>query len=555
MTHNPGEKQAEFTLDYAACSDRGLVRGNNEDSGYAGPRLLALADGMGGHAAGEVASALMIDALKPLDSPLIDEEEYSERLETLLVTAMDEGNQAIAAHVDANPTLAGMGCTLDALLFRGNEVGLCHVGDSRVYRLRDGALEQITKDDTFVQTLVEQGKLDPADVSSHPQRSLILKALTGRPVEPTVRTERVQAGDRYLLCSDGLSDPVSFDTIAEILRSSSPSQAARKLVEMALRGGGPDNVTVVIADVVEYDATTGAPLNPAATLPRNAVLVGAVAGDAIEEEPRPDSPAARAAALGGLKTTHAAHQPTDSTPGDRNGNAPRDQAAADKDTNASSARKIRGSSAGRPKLWTALAVVLLVLAGLAAAGYVGYNKIKENYYVAEADSRIVINQGTPTDILGFKLSTAYQEICLSEESTVRLLDSGASDNCHRFATSDLTPAARGALANLPEGDYGAVVQQVHRLAEQTLPPCITRSPSPNGAASSAPDTDKPGGGAASGTNTPADPPTSTEGAKPTGSTPPPTNSAKPTENANQKTETNRAPEDLTTPGVSCREVN
>ena len=176
----------KLALDFVAASDRGLVRGNNEDSAYAGPRLLALADGMGGHAAGEVASAFMIDALKPLDSPLIEDPEHSERLETLLATAMDEGNQNIAMHVQENPTLAGMGCTLTSLLFRGNEIGLCHVGDSRGYRLRDGELEQITTDDTFVQSLVEQGKLDPADVSSHPQRSLILKALTGRPVRHDV---------------------------------------------------------------------------------------------------------------------------------------------------------------------------------------------------------------------------------------------------------------------------------------------------------------------------------------------------------------------------------
>ena len=203
-----------LVLRYAARSDRGLVRANNEDSVYAGARLLALADGMGGHAAGEVASQLVIAALAHLD----DDEPGGDVL-SKLDAAVREGNSAIAAHVEADPELEGMGTTLTAILFAGNRLGLVHIGDSRGYLLRDGELNQITKDDTFVQTLVDEGRITAEEAHSHPQRSLIMRALTGHEVEPTLIMREARAGDRYLLCSDGLSDPVSHETILEALQS------------------------------------------------------------------------------------------------------------------------------------------------------------------------------------------------------------------------------------------------------------------------------------------------------------------------------------------------
>lgn len=545
---------SNLTLNYAACSDRGLVRSNNEDSAYAGPRLLALADGMGGHAAGEVASAFMIDALKPLDSPLIEDPEHFERLETLLATAMDEGNQNIAMHVQENPTLAGMGCTLTSVLFRGTEIGLCHVGDSRGYRLRDGELEQITTDDTFVQSLVEQGKLDATDVSSHPQRSLILKALTGRPVEPTLEILEAKAGDRYMLCSDGLSDPVSFDTIVDILQAFPPAQAARKLVEMALRGGGPDNVTVVVADVVEFDANSGAAVDENITLPNTPAMVGAVAGEAADEA-RPDSPASRAAAIANLRTTNSKPKKAKKAEGEAaaiggvtaagaavagagdNGEAAAADSAAEKDL-ASTARP-EGNKPKKKRYWAALAAVILILALVGVAGFFGYKKVQDTYYVAEENSRIVINRGLPDPIIGIDFSSHYQDICLTDNSTLKLLDEGSSDNCHRFATTDLTPAARGALESLPEDNYEAVVRQVQRLSEQTLPKCVTRSPA--GTASQ-------GSGSNSSNST-----NSTRANSSTAASAP----AKPSASASasaSKSDENNAPEDLTTPGVSCREV-
>src|SRR4051794_40693460 len=206
-----------LVLRYSARSDRGLVRQSNQDSVYAGPRLLALADGMGGHAAGEVASKLVISALVPLD-----DDEPGDDLLAELHAATVEGNAAITNLIAEQPDLEGMGTTLTAILFAGNRIGLVHIGDSRAYLMRDGQLSQITKDDTFVQSLVDEGRITPEEVHTHPQRSLLLRALTGHDIDPSLTVREARAGDRYLLCSDGLSGVVSAETLAETLRIADP---------------------------------------------------------------------------------------------------------------------------------------------------------------------------------------------------------------------------------------------------------------------------------------------------------------------------------------------
>ena len=225
-------------LRYAVRSDRGLMRTNNEDSVYAGPRLLALADGMGGHAAGEVASNVVISTLTHLD-----EDRPVDDLLSTLRDATAAANNNLRAMVEQDPNLDGMGTTLTALLFAGSRVGLVHVGDSRAYLVRNGTLTQITHDDTFVQALIDEGRLTEEEASSHPQRSLILHALNGAEVEPDLSIREARIGDRYLLCSDGLSDVVSRDTLLEALQLPAPHHSADRLVELALRAGGPENVT------------------------------------------------------------------------------------------------------------------------------------------------------------------------------------------------------------------------------------------------------------------------------------------------------------------------
>jgi serine/threonine protein phosphatase PrpC len=221
-------------------------RSNNEDAAYAGPRLLALADGMGGHAAGEIAASLAITELLPLD-----EGPPSPDLLGDLRSAVDGANAAIANHAASHPDTSGMGTTLTALLFAGHRVALAHVGDSRAYLLRAGSLHQITHDDTFVQSLVDEGRLKPEEVSNHPQRNLVLKVLTGRATEAFFEVRETDPGDRYLICSDGLTDYVSSDEIATVLAMPDPHGRPQQLIRLALRNGSRDNITCVVGDVIE----------------------------------------------------------------------------------------------------------------------------------------------------------------------------------------------------------------------------------------------------------------------------------------------------------------
>ena len=193
-----------LALRFAAVSHVGLLREGNEDSVYAGPQVLAVADGMGGHAAGEVASAVAIAALRHLDSDVPG----SDLLDVLRASA-ESANEHLRDMVAGDPTLEGMGTTLTALLFAGSRIGLLHIGDSRAYLLRDGRIGQITHDHTLVQRLVDEGRISEQEAGSHPQRSLITRALDGREgIEPDLSVREARPGDRYLLCTDGLTGPV-----------------------------------------------------------------------------------------------------------------------------------------------------------------------------------------------------------------------------------------------------------------------------------------------------------------------------------------------------------
>lgn len=230
-------------------SDRGLIRSGNQDALHAGAWLVAVADGMGGMAAGDLASRIAMDAIAPLDV---------ETPEDALVAALQGGielaTERIRQAVAEDPERQGMGTTLTALLFArtGSCLALAHVGDSRAYLFREGTLKQITRDDTFVQMLVDQGLISPDEAASHPRRAVVTQALQGEEVSPSYATMVPWAGDRWLLCSDGLSNVVRPDTLAEVLAESPDRElCARRLIDLALRAGGPDNVTVLIADVIE----------------------------------------------------------------------------------------------------------------------------------------------------------------------------------------------------------------------------------------------------------------------------------------------------------------
>jgi len=228
-----------------AASDQGLVRSNNEDAVFVGDRLLVVADGMGGLPAGELASEILVQALREIDD-LPDEGEPLQDLLAALATA----NEQIEAAVADDDAREGMGTTVTSLLLSGDRVAALNVGDSRCYLIRGGELTQITRDDTYVQALVDQGVLTPDDARRHPQRALVTQAVQGGPFRPAGRMVPVQAGDRFLLCSDGLSDYVEDEVIATTLRSyQDRTVCAAELIARTLEAGAPDNVTVIVADV------------------------------------------------------------------------------------------------------------------------------------------------------------------------------------------------------------------------------------------------------------------------------------------------------------------
>ncbi|MBW1601812.1 Stp1/IreP family PP2C-type Ser/Thr phosphatase [Streptomyces sp. JJ66] len=273
-----------LSLRFAAGSHDGMIRDHNEDSGYAGPRLLAVADGMGGQAAGEVASSEVISTIVQLD-----EDVPGSDVLTALGDAVQRANEQLRVMVEEDPQLEGMGTTLTALLWTGQRLGLVHVGDSRAYLLRDGVLTQITQDHTWVQRLVDEGRITEEEATTHPQRSLLMRALgSGDRVEPDLSIREVRAGDRYLICSDGLSGVVSHQTMEETLASyQGPHDTVEELIQLALRGGGPDNITVIIADVLDVDGGDKA----AGQLNDTPVVVGAVAET---QHPHGDGPGAQA---------------------------------------------------------------------------------------------------------------------------------------------------------------------------------------------------------------------------------------------------------------------
>ncbi|MGC1213882.1 MAG: PP2C family serine/threonine-protein phosphatase [Micromonospora sp.] len=231
----------------AILNDVGLVRTNNEDSALAGDRLVAVADGMGGLPAGEVASEIVIRILDELAPPTAPDE-AADALRAVVSTA----NQRIRAAITVDPARDGMGTTLTAALLAGDTLVLAQVGDSRCYLLRDGELTQLTRDDTFVQALVDQGALSPDQARHHPQRSLVTRAVQGSDVPPAIGMLAVLPGDRLLLCSDGLSDYVEDTAIVSALATYGDRQlCGEQLVKLAHQAGAPDNVTVVVSDLTE----------------------------------------------------------------------------------------------------------------------------------------------------------------------------------------------------------------------------------------------------------------------------------------------------------------
>lgn len=243
-----------YTLKTAARSHTGLVRENNEDSYFVGPRVLLVADGMGGHAAGEVASQITADTFAALDS-----DELGEDLTQLLHDTIDRATDAIASRIEAEPELEGMGTTVTAIVFGEQRIAVANIGDSRAYLYQRDVrrLTQLTSDDSFVQMMVDNGEITAEQAQNHPYRNIVLKSVNGKEVAPRFTTLVRIHGDRYLLCSDGLSDYVDCDDLTAALDVDDLDRAADQLLQLALDAGAPDNVTLVLADMVptEHDSS------------------------------------------------------------------------------------------------------------------------------------------------------------------------------------------------------------------------------------------------------------------------------------------------------------
>ena len=239
-----------------ARSAIGLVRQGNEDSGLVSPQLIAVADGMGGHAAGEVASRIAVEVLQSLIPALVSIDIDEDSVEDLLMHSLHSVDLEISAVTDEEIEKRGMGTTLTALLIRDKYISLLHVGDSRCYRLRGNTLEQLSNDHTVIQELLDQGAISVAEAAEHPQRSMLTQALRGDgDVTPVLQMYEIKKGDRYLLCSDGLSGVLTEKEIKIGLKKSDKDEAVKFLVDATYVNGAPDNVTVLIADVSDVAKT------------------------------------------------------------------------------------------------------------------------------------------------------------------------------------------------------------------------------------------------------------------------------------------------------------
>ncbi|MFD1524035.1 PP2C family protein-serine/threonine phosphatase [Pseudonocardia yunnanensis] len=241
------------TLRSAAGSDVGRRRSMNQDSAATSSRLLAVADGMGGHAHGEVASAVAVAALLDLDARLRDVDLGGVDLLAALGEAIADAAARLTELSEQNPELRGTGTTVVAFLVDGARIGVAHIGDSRAYLLRDGELHRLTRDHTLVQSLLDEGRISPEEAATHPRRSWLIRTLQeGTPAEPDLFSLEGRVGDRYLVCSDGVTAVLDDEHIGEVLAGfAEPADVVAQLIALANEGGGPDNITCVVADLVE----------------------------------------------------------------------------------------------------------------------------------------------------------------------------------------------------------------------------------------------------------------------------------------------------------------
>jgi serine/threonine protein phosphatase PrpC len=379
------------TVSYAA-SDVGKVRSSNQDSGYAGINLFFVADGMGGHAGGDIASAITAQHVATADEPV----ENSQQAEQKLIDYIWQANQKLSASVQAHSDLAGMGTTFSGMLIHGTSVSIGHIGDSRIYLARDGVVKQITTDHTFVQRLVDTGRISEEEALVHPRRSVLMRVLGDVEQFPEVDLETFETkpGDRWMVCSDGLSGVIPEGLMHRIMLSKSNVQEATDLlVGEALEFGAPDNVTVVLVDVLDDKEQTE--VSPS----RN--FVGSAASEVVIEE-RKGRRILRI--LNPMTLIEMLQKPEDPT-----SFAPESEELLEKilkDTKGRiRARRLR-------QLATYVLLVAIAIYGL----FLAYEYTQTRYFVGTNDGVVVIYKGIREDLGPFRFSTVYEVSGISVDS-------------------------------------------------------------------------------------------------------------------------------------------
>ncbi len=376
-------------LRYSAMSDVGRVRKDNQDSGYAGPHLLVIADGVGGSARGDIASSATVQELRRLDEPPGND------MLSALAGAIHRSHDRLADLVRDRPEIEGTSTTVTGAIFDGTHLGVGHVGDSRGYLLRDGQLAQLTTDHTFVQSLIDEGRITEDEARVHPHRNLILRAVDGvHEPEPDVFSLEMALGDRLLLCSDGCSGVLDQDDLTRILAEGSPDHAAVALISASLEAGSTDNVTVIVADLVDDDAVDDAETSAASTT--GPMVVGAAA----------DQPRRRGAELEGTSLRVTDTGELDAVPGHK----PDDGDHYDPEELRYAPR------APRRFLWARRVVVFAIVVGLVAViSIAGYRWTQGQYYVAAEGEQVVIYRGVEADLPGIALHSVEESSKLTLE--------------------------------------------------------------------------------------------------------------------------------------------
>ncbi len=362
----------------AAISHTGKVRSNNQDSGYSGANLFVVADGMGGHAGGDVASSIAIQRMEPLDQAYASTDDAQASLQAAATTAAGDLIRA----AKERPELAGLGTTLSAIIMVDDYAVIGHIGDSRIYLYRDDALTQITADHTFVQRLVDSGRITPEEARYHPRRSVLMRVLSDMDADPELDmfVMHTQPGDRWLLCSDGLSGVVDETHILKAMRMGmAPGRTADTLLKQALDGGAPDNVTIVLVEVGgQHALSSGTPtIVGSASNPLNIPI-----------------PAARSTLSNWLHPVRqAANEPSHFEP------APEYLEELIEEDRRRARRRRFGWIAG----------MLLVVVMLCIAAFAAYSWTQTRYFVGADEDSVVIFQGVQQNLGPVVLSTPIQD--------------------------------------------------------------------------------------------------------------------------------------------------